>query len=195
MGVLTTFCIVALLPIWTLLCMSSGLLFGLGWGALLNFFSILAAAVISMLLGRLVLREPVRRWLEDGHYPRTRRAMLVLEDSGNSLQFQVLFRFLFIPMFVRNYAPATLDVPLWKLGLGCVPHSAWAAVLFSSLGSTFQDTAELVREGKDIDLKALKWQQVLPLVLSLACATLIAVYAHRKYSERLEQEQEGLQGL
>jgi len=169
--------------------MASGLIFGIKFGMMLNFFAITGAALLSVFLGRCCLREPIRSWLEDGDFPTTRRMLLVLEDEEYSLKFQVLFRFLFIPMFVRNYVPSTLDIPIWKLAVGSIPHSLWISLLFASIGATFKDTAQLIRDGKEVSFRDMKWQQALILVVSLVVAIVLAFYAQRKYMERVAQEE------
>jgi len=184
-----TLSIVMLLPIWPPLCMGSGLIFGFLHGTVINFFAIFAAANISFCIGRLLLKEPVRRCVERGDYPRMRRMMLVLEDEGNSLKFQVLFRFLFIPMFLRNYGPSTLQVPIWKLSAGAIPHSIWISILFASLGSTFKDTAELIRDGKEFQFSDIRWQQGLLAAAAITVAICLGIYAHRKYMEKLDEEE------
>jgi len=188
LGSVTVVSIVLLLPIWPPLCMASGLIFGLYYGAALNFVVIVTAAIISITIGRYFLQAPVRRWLETGEYPHVARALMILEDDENSLRFQILFRFLFIPMAFRNYGPSTLHIPLWKLYLGTLPHSAWISVLFASLGATFRDTAELVRDGKEVTFKSLKWQQVAVLCVSATVSIVLAVFATYKYKERMERD-------
>lgn len=187
MTVITMLVIVMLLPFGGL-CLANGLVFGFYGGAVVNFVAIVSSAVISLILGRFFLREPIQRSLEGDAYPQTRRIMLILEDSEESLKFQVLFRFLFIPMFVRNYAPSVLCIPFWKLCVSTLPHSAWISLLFASLGSTFKDAAELMRDGEELDRTALKWQSLLILFVSIAVSAVLAWFAHRKYRERLEQE-------
>lgn len=191
-GLLTSFSIVLILPIWPPLCMASGLIFGLAWGSLLNFFAILTGAVISLALGRLLFREPIRRFIEDGEYHKMRKIMLVLEDSSTSIQFLVLFRFLWIPMFIRNYGPSTLNVEFWKLVVSCVPHTIWISIIFASLGSTFKDTAQLLRDDKEFSFKSMKWQNLLLFVVSFIISTALAIYAHKKYSEHVASEQQSV---
>lgn len=192
MGLCTMVSIVMILPIWPPMCMAAGLIFGLFWGAALNFCSILGAAMCSIVIGRFLLREPVRRWLDEGEYPSMRKLMHVLEDEESSLKFQMLFRFLFLPMFVRNYGPSTLHVPLWKLFIACIPHSIWISFLFASLGATFTDAAALIRDRKDPSFKDMKWQQLAIFCVSFTVAIGLAIYAQRKYMEHLENEQAAL---
>lgn len=186
LGAATSVSIVMLMPIWPPLCMTAGLVFGMRWGAVLNFASITSAAVVSVCLGRWALQEPIRRMLERSDQPRIRRMMMVLEDRDSSLKFQVLFRFLFIPMFLRNYGPAALRIPLWKLCLGTLPHSAWISFLFASLGATFKDAAELIKNGHEVSFEDMRWQQGILLLVSIAVMVALSWYALRKYNEALD---------
>lgn len=187
----TMLSIILLMPIWPPMCMASGLIFGVLDGTIINFFAIWGAAVISAAIGRWLLRAPIRGFIHAGDYPFVRRLMLVLEDSESTLKFQILFRFLFIPMFLRNYGPSTLQIPFWTLVVGSIPHSLWISLLFASLGSTFKDTAALIRDGKELDLSTLRWQQGLIFAVSMLLAVFLAVFAHQKYREKLDEEEAG----
>jgi len=186
--VITSVCIITLTPLWPPLCVGAGLIFGFWWGALANFFSIYGAALGSISIGRWLLREPVRNCIEGGSYNHLRLMISILEDDQESIKLQVLFRFLFLPMFIRNYAPATLEIPIWKLFVSAIPHSIWISIMFASLGATFKDTAELVRDGNDFSLKGMKWQHLLIYCVSLAVMIFLSVYAWTKYEERKSQE-------
>lgn len=186
--VLTIVSIVFCLPIWPPLCMATGLFYGVWWGTLLCFCAIFAAANICFLLGRVAFKEPIRNCIEAGNYPRVRRMMLVLEDETNSLKFMVLFRFLLIPMFIRNYGPATLEIPFWTLFVSAIPHSIWISIMFASLGAAFKDAAELIREGKEFEWRAIKWQQMVVFAVALVVSIIACVYAYYEYNNRLAEE-------
>lgn len=156
----------------------------------MNIVSIYSAAAASFMIGRFLLREPIRNCIEGGEYPEVRRIMAIMEDDDDALKVQILFRFLFIPMVVRNYGPATLEIPLWKLFVGCIPHCIWISVLFASLGATFSDTAELIRDGKEFSFKNIRWQQGAIFVLSLLVAIILGFYARYKYRAKLALDDE-----
>lgn len=184
----TSVSIITLAPLWPPLCVGAGLIFGFWRGSLANFVSIYSAALGSISIGRWLLREPVQDCIEGGDYKQLRLMMRILEDEQESIKLQVLFRFLFIPMFIRNYAPSTLAIPIWKLFVSAIPHSVWISILFASLGATFKDTAELVRDGNEISFKGMKWQHFLIYCVSLSVMIFLSVYAWRKYNERARQE-------
>lgn len=177
------------LPVYTPLAMASGLVFGWLWGSVLNFIATMAAAILSIYLGRRWLQEPVREWLTNGDYPTLRRVMLVLEDSQEALKYQILFRFLYIPMAIRNYGPATLDIPESTLILGCVPHSLWISVMFSSVGASFKDVADVVESGHSLAFKDMRWQQYLVVFVSVLMTVALSWYAHQKYQDHVSKEE------
>lgn len=182
-GSLMLVSIVCLLPIWVPMSVISGLLFGLGYGTLLNFCAVYGAALVSMALGRTLVREPVRRWLASADYPFVRRVLKILEDADESLKLQILFRFLFIPIFIRNYAPSTLRIPFWKLAVSCVPHSLWVAVLFCTMGLSLKDASDALAKGEEFTLATMRWQNVSLLCVSTVMSAILSIYAVQKYNE------------
>lgn len=184
----TMLAIVAILPIWPLLCMLNGLVFGIVHGSILNFVAIFGAAFISLLLGRTFCQSPVRSCIFGGDYPTFKGVLMVVEDNDNTMKFLLLFRFLFIPMFIRNYGPSILEVPMWKVLISVVPHGIWVSLLFASLGSSFQDAAQLLRKGKELSAKSFKWQQALIVCVGFILTMVLTCYAHSKYREKLDDE-------
>lgn len=182
-GALMLVSIVCLLPIWVPMCVISGLLFGLAYGTLLNFGAVYGAALVSMVLGRTLFREPVRQWLASVDYPFVRRVFRILEDADESLKLQILFRFLLIPIFIRNYAPATLHIPFWKFAVSCVPHSLWVSFLFCTMGLSLKDASEALASGEEFTLKSMGWQNVSLFGVSLVMSAALSFYAAQKYNE------------
>lgn len=191
-AIATTLSIVMMMPIWPPLCMASGLLFGLAWGVLLNILAIWSAAMLSLFLGSLCFREPVRRKIERSNYSRIKKMMLVLEDSSDSLMFLILFRFLWIPMFIRNYAPATLEVPAWRHAVAAVPHTVWISIVFASVGSTFENMTQVAKHGRRFKFRWLRWHEWIIFVVALLMTIILGCYAQRKYAEHVKAEQEEL---
>lgn len=180
---LAAVCLIAWVPLWAPLCLLSGLLFGLLWGTLFNFGTLIFGAAGSIAIGGVVFRDPVRGLVDGKKYPQLRKLLLVVEDSEDTLKLLVLFRFFFLPMFVRNYAFAALNIPAWKLILACVPQSAWTATMMASVGATFKDTAELIRDGKEATLSSIRWQQALVFAVSVSVSLFLTWYAYRKFRE------------
>jgi hypothetical protein len=182
-GAATALSIVLVTPIWPAMCMLSGLVFGLPAGLALNFVVVVGGAVFSIVLGRSFLQAPIRGYFASGDFPWVQRWMRALERDDDSLMFQVLFRFLFIPFFVRNYAPAILKVPLWRPVAATLPHSAWVSFLFASFGASFAGPAQLLKEGKSIDFHSPHWQQIIALWVSFLITSMLGCYLLAKYAQ------------
>lgn len=134
------------------------------------------------------LQEPVRRWLDSGHFPAAQQAFKCLEEADDSLQFLVLFRFLIIPIWMKNYAPATLRIPVWKILAAAFPHTIWISFLYSALGASLQDAEDLLTHGSEFKLSDLKWQHTLLFISAAVASLLISLYSYRKYSEATSEE-------
>ena len=112
----------------------------------------------------------------------------MLEEADDSIQFQILFRFLFIPIWLRNYGPATLHIPVWKLLLAAIPHTLWVSFIMASLGLSLQDANDLVNHGEEIKLWDAKWQHLLMFAVSAVMSLLLSWYSYRKYAEIMNGE-------
>lgn len=133
------------------------------------------------------LQEPVRRWLEDSNFSTAQRALRCIEEADDSLVFLILFRFLMLPIWLRNYGPASLDIPIWKLLVAALPHCAWISLMFASLGMSLQDAEEMLSSGH-LRLWDAEWQNVLMFIVSLATSLLISLYSYRKYRDLMSDE-------
>lgn len=188
LGSATMGSIVLLLPIWPPLCMAAGLVFGTACGTAINVSALVSAAIVSFVIGRCFFQEHVRGCVERGECGKARRLMLMLEDEGSSLKLATLFRFLVVPMFVRNYAASTLEIPLWKLIVSSVPHSVWISALLASMGDAFQDSAQLLREDKEMEWGSVRWQSVASFSVGVLVMLFLSWYAQREYNRRADEE-------
>lgn len=129
------------------------------------------------------LQEPVRQWLDSGNFPLAQRALQCLEEADDSFQILILFRFLLMPIWMRNYAPSTLRFPLWKLLVSAIPHTLWASFVLASLGTSLQDVEEVFTHDSHFKLSNVKWQNIAMFIVSCLTAVLISLYSYKKYSE------------
>ena len=136
----------------------------------------------------LRLQEPVRGWLDSGNFPLTQRAFHCLETADDSLQILILFRFLLMPIWMRNYGPATLRIPMWKLLVSALPHTLWVSFIFASLGTSLQDVDELFTHGSDFKLADAKWQNFAIFLVAFLTAVLVSLYSYKKYNELMNNE-------
>ena len=62
----TSVCIVCMVPVWVPLCMVAGLIFGVSVGTAHNFVALWTACTLSLMIGRYFFRVPIRERLFDG---------------------------------------------------------------------------------------------------------------------------------
>ncbi|KAF0720276.1 hypothetical protein AaE_010343 [Aphanomyces astaci] len=91
----------------TVLDLLAGYIFGFGVGTAVAVGGRTLGSVAAFLLGRYVMQDTVRQKLHDGQ-PMLRAWALLLER--NEIQFVVLVQFAYIPLFVKNYGLALLNV-------------------------------------------------------------------------------------
>lgn len=190
--VVVTTSVLGVLPVWVPMAMATPIIFGFYNGWAVNFVSMQLAALGSIAIAQTFLRAPVRNFVASGDYPMVRRAMLVLEDGDTSLMLLVLFRFLCVPLFIKNYGLGALQVPVWKLGVSTIPHCVWMAFLFTSLGFPIGSSMKRVSDQQDIPSQEWILVELLPSALAVAASTAVCFFAHRKYTEILHAEEQAL---
>lgn len=185
LGAVIVVSIVFCTPFWPPLMMVSAMVFGFWKGFLLIFCAMVLGAVLSYVIGSLLMKEPFREYIESSDYHRLRRMMSVIEEEDNSLKFTFLFRFMFIPIWIRNYVPSLLNVVFWHFLLSVLCHSVVMCLNFAAAGSAMKDMAEVIAEEKDADMKP---RDMIIFAVSLTATLLLSFLAYREYSSRLSEE-------
>lgn len=176
------------LPMVLVLFPVPALMFGFKVGFAILFFALMSAATISFIIGRTVLQDPVRALLERGDCRRAARWLRTLEGDEDSLKLLIVYRFLLIPMCLRNYGPSLLRLPLRTLVLSATPHSAWSAAIFSTAGSSLKGTAELLRDGHSLPTGHPRGLEMLGLCVACLSLLMFAGLAYRVYARREAEE-------
>jgi len=179
--------IVLCTPFWPPLMIVSAMVFGFWKGFLLCFCAMVIAAVLSYVIGKWLLKEPIREWIESSDYDGLRRMMSVIEEEDNSLKFTFLFRFLFVPIWIRNYVPSVLNVVFWHFLLSVVCHSVFICLNFALVGSASKDMAEVISQEKD-PWAEMEPKEMITFAVSLTASLLLSIVAYREYSMRLAEE-------
>jgi len=183
-------CITLGIPILLLLLPVPTMMFGWCQGFTITATAELAAACVSFAIGRTIIQKPLRRFIDASRCMRIRRVLSVLEDDEDeSLLLLILYRFMAMPMAMRNYGPSVLRVPMAKLVLSTVPHCLWSATVFATVGAALTGPAHLLRDGHKIALRTPQWQQVVGMLSAIASMFLFSWIAGRAYYRRVEMEE------
>jgi uncharacterized membrane protein YdjX (TVP38/TMEM64 family) len=187
-GGLIVVCTTCAVPVLLLLLPVPTLMFGFWQGFLITFISLELAAIISFFIGRYMAQGPVRSFLEGKNCRRMMRLLHVLEDEEESLKLLILYRFLSIPMAVRNYGPSILSVSMTNLILSTIPHSIWSSTVFATAGTALKAPAQLLRDGQKIVWSTPRWQEILGFVVAFMSFMLFTWIAYRVYSRKMQSE-------
>lgn len=191
LGAAITLSIILSIPLWPPLCILAGLMFGLWYGACIIFISLVVGSMMSLYLGRTVLREQIRGWIMESDWPRVKRFMRIIESEEKSLKFLILFRFIHISLTVRNYVPSILDISAWHFFISVILHGVWLALIFALVGSSLKSTADVLLKGDDLTWDHIEWWQWTIFGIALASGLLLMWYAVREYNAEVEREESG----
>lgn len=179
-----TLAIVTVFPMWIPMTMATPIVFGMHEGWLINFVAITSACQISTFIAQWYLREPIREFIGQGDYPAVRRAMLVMEDRDTCLLLLTLFRFLCLPLFIKNYGLGSLQVPMWKLCLSSLPHALWMSTLFTSWAHPIGISLKRV----DMDHDEWVLMDFVPCLVASVSSFVVALFAQRKYQKLMQAD-------
>jgi len=187
LGLAIVISIVLPTPLWPPLMIVTVMVFGFWRGFLIIYCAMVLGAVISFGIGRFLMMQPFRDYIESSDYHGFRRFVSVVEAEGNSLKFTFLFRFLYIPIWMRNYLPSLLHVPFCHFLISVLFHSVWICLIFTAAGTASKDGAEVIADGENPWKKMGPRDFIVFAVAATATGTL-SYLAYREYALRLEEE-------
>mmetsp|Transcript_81904 Transcript_81904/g.208155 ORF Transcript_81904/g.208155 Transcript_81904/m.208155 type:complete len:274 (+) Transcript_81904:94-915(+) len=173
-------------PLIFMILLVPGMVFGFEIGMVILLCGLLVGVSTAFCIGRWAFQDAIRDCIQQGDSEKAKLALKILETDEDSFLLLVLFRFLMMPFFAKNFGVGILRIPLWKLILSAIPHHLWVAFVFASLGSVFKDSADLLRKGGKMDWNNLKWQNVAGPIAGIIGSVLIGVIAYRIYQRREE---------
>lgn len=189
MGVVLVAMIVFLMPFWPPVMLAIGMVFGFWRGFIIDFSAMVTAAVISFFLARFMCMRSVRGFIEDSDYIHVRRLMRMIEKEDNSLKFLFMFRFLFSPIWIRNYIPGLLDVSFWSFLLTVCVHGVWICAVFAAVGSAAKDIAEALDDEGNKN-SGMHPYQITIFVISMLAWAAITLWSYREYQKFSAEEEE-----
>jgi len=174
--------VVTCLPGPALMLMFNGFFFGFWCGLAVGFPAEITACLLARLLSQACRRD-MRAWMMS--IDRTREFIQVCEEDS-SLIFLVLFRFIGLPIGLKNYGLATLDITFLRFFLICLPSELFYTSLFTHVGSTGYSIGNLVRQRRAGEvLSGSVGMQLGLLGLSVATLVLLCTLAWCQYRKRV----------
>mmetsp|Transcript_23779 Transcript_23779/g.55399 ORF Transcript_23779/g.55399 Transcript_23779/m.55399 type:complete len:269 (+) Transcript_23779:78-884(+) len=127
-----------------LLVLLNGFFFGFWIGFPLTFASELCAALCSWVIARFCFKQSIRSYLLRN---RLAKDLILICEEDPSGSLLLLYRFLGMPVWLKNYSMAILDIPLLTFVLVFVPASILYGGLMTYVGSKAYVVADEFRKG------------------------------------------------
>jgi uncharacterized membrane protein YdjX (TVP38/TMEM64 family) len=143
--IVNTCIIVTALPLWVLGSMCVGFVFGFWIGFAINYCTIITGSMTCFLIGRFVATGTIRNWFMKRR--QTRIITRIIEQ--NDFKFLVLFRFMPVPLCIKNYLPPTIKVAPLMFLLSVMIASAMYTPIYTFIGATTNQIARLYGQQKD----------------------------------------------
>lgn len=166
-----------------------GFFFGFVKGFMLGFIAELIGYLICLFLARTCFRARLRQWVLESAMLAEVLAVCEEDSSG---KFLVLFRFISMPVWVKNYTIGMLDLPWHEAILVFIPAETFYAGIFSYIGSRSYIMADAIRKGntqKVVD--SFSGVEVAIVVVSLLVTVLIVLFGWFEFSRRRTALAEG----
>jgi len=171
---------VAPVPFAVVVCLIPGMVFDFVPAALIVFCGNNLGANLALLLGRSVMKQPLRDWIMSASNPAVFRILRTIEEREDKMVvLLVLWGFLYLPNFIKIYAPCLFDIAYWKIVVCALPGQMWWALWWASFGSVFRSTDEVLQRGNSIsDWEHMGTHEVLLFFVTSLATFLISSYAY-----------------
>jgi len=140
--------LVLLLVFWSVFCVPfisiietlSGFILGFWPAMVVNAIGLFLGCVLSFIIGKRYLRGALKDWISV-NAPKWAATFKVMEREG--ITFLIMFRFLALPFWAKNYAPsALLDIPVSRFAISVAVATCPFGALYAYLGDRSQKLAD-----------------------------------------------------
>jgi len=189
-GCLIAIVAILALPGTSMLELICGFVLGFTEGFIVSLVAIIVSSMIAFLLGRYFLREHISNYLNqtsasDGDNPSTFKMFLKSIEQRNGIVLLILFRLMFIPMFVKNYGPSVINTSIWHYAIAVLITSPPYVAIFSFIGSHAESIADIAAGGSSNNSsdEHLVWTQIIPIIVSVLAAIIFTTLAYLEFRQ------------
>ena len=160
----------------TVIEIAAGFVLGWGEGFGIVLVGTVSGSLVCFQVGRKFLRERIREYFDKN--TKFRIILKLIQNNENKKLFiLILFRLLFIPLFIKNYGPAILDIDLYTFFLAVIITTPPFAALLTFIGSKAKDIASIVGTGK------FEAWELIPVVVSVSAFLVFSFFIFREWKK------------
>jgi uncharacterized membrane protein YdjX (TVP38/TMEM64 family) len=165
-------------PGMSVLELTCGFVLGFREGFAVCVISLVAGACASFWIGRNYMRGHITSYLEESEAHSFKLFLRSLERR-NGVILLILFRLMFVPLFVKNYGPSILRTSFIHYLIAVLVTTPPFAALFTFMGSHMKNLADngIAASGP----ASLSWMEIVPLVVSVVAGTVFSVLAYLEF--------------
>lgn len=189
LGVVIVLAIVCFTPFWPPLMIVTAMVFGFWYGFAIIYVAMVLGAVISFLIARYFCRESFQDFINKSDNEGIRRMLRVVQAEDNTFKFMFFFRFMFMPIWARNYIPGLVKVPFLHFFIPVCVHAVMISLIFAFTGEATKDVAEVVEKGGSVS-DSMDVKQFMIFGVSMVATLSLSYLSYREYSKKLAEEEE-----
>lgn len=166
-----------------------GFFFGFVKGFALGFVAEFIGYLICICLARTCFKTRIRQMMMES--APLREVLLVCEEDSTG-KFLVLFRFISLPVWLKNYTIGLLDLEWLQTVLIFIPAEVFYSGIFAYIGSKGRLIADALRKGDSGKaVHAFSGVEVAIVGVSVLCVLLVILFGWYEYIRRRKALTEG----
>lgn len=171
--------------------LTCGFVLGFSEALILSVVAISIVSFTAFAIGRYYLKDLLKEYLDDSDL-HTIKKILKSVERRNGITLQILFRLMFVPLFMKNYGPAVIETHFRDFAIAVVVTTPMYVAILTFLGSQAKTIADIATGKISGSSSNLGWMEILPLVLSVVAGVAFTLIAYFEF-KRMTREEERLE--
>lgn len=182
-------CLVILEIVWGVLCIPfisiietlSGFILGFWPAMLVNTIGLFLACVISFIVGKRFLRASLKDWISL-NAPKWAATFRVMEREG--ITFLIMFRFLALPFWAKNYGPsALLDIPVSRFAISVAVATCPFGWLYAYLGDRSQKLTQDASSDAPASSTVANVLELMVILVIIVASVIVSMKAFKMFQQ------------
>lgn len=171
--------------------LTCGFVLGFTEAFILSVIAISVVSFTAFAIGRFYLKDMLKEYLDDSDL-HTLKKVLKSVERRNGITLQILFRLMFVPLFIKNYGPSVIETRFRDFAVAVVVTTPIYVAILTYLGSQAKTIADIATGKIAGSSSQLGWMEILTLVLSVVAGVAFTLIAYFEF-KRITREEESLE--
>jgi len=180
------------LPGMTMIELTCGFVLGFLESFILSTIAITAVSLAAFGIGRYLFRDILKTYLEEDSDTTTFKNVLKSIERRNGIGLLVLFRLMFVPLFIKNYAPAVINTKFSDFSIAVLITTPFYVSILTFMGSHAKTIADIATGKVAGPESSFGWVEIAPIAISIVAGlgfTTLAYFEFRKLTQENSSSQ------